>query len=133
MGTHVDNSDMVSFRTLAVPTLAAALLVAGGGAALADPPPWAHAHHGRTEGPPSGAAQPSQGEISGVIENVDYGAATITLATPRGPVVVAVRPTTSIYRGSEFATLSDLARGKRVTVDFSAADGALVAQIIRIR
>lgn len=124
---------MVSLRTLAAAALATVLIGSGGGYALAGPPPWAHGHHGKGAGAAPGAGQPAQGELSGTIESVDYGGPTITIATPRGPVLVAVTPTTSIYRGEQFATLSDLTRGTRVTVDFSSAGGQLVAQIIRIR
>jgi hypothetical protein len=112
--------------------LAAALLAAGGAFALADPPPWAHGH-GRTfvQGQPSSGQ--SHGVIAGTIAGVDYGSARLLLATPRGLVPVAVTPTTSIFRGSGFASLADLARGARVSIDFSEIEGRLVAQIIRIR
>lgn len=132
MASHVTQNDMVSSRTLAAAALALVLAGAGGGYALAGPPPWAHGHHDRGAAAP-GPAQPAQGELSGTIESVDYGGPTITIGTPRGPVLVVVTPTTSIYRGAQFATLSDLTRGTRVTVDFSSSGGQFVAQIIRIR
>lgn len=126
---------MASFRTLAAATLAAALAAAGGGFALADPPPWAHGHpHGHSEGAVAPAPVPAaHGSISGTIVGVDYGAASIIIATPHGIVPVAVTPTTSIFRGSGFASFTDLTRGARVSVDFSEIGGRLVAQIIRIR
>ena len=127
---------MASFRTLAAATLAAALAVAGGGFALADPPPWAHGHdHGRPEGAPMAPVPvpAAHGSISGTIVGIDYGAASIIIATPHGIVPVAVTPTTSIFRGSGFASFTDLTRGARVSVDFSEIGGRLVAQIIRIR
>lgn len=132
MGSRVDTNDMVCFRTLAAATLAAALLAAGGSFALADPPPWAHGHgrgHAEAAAPVPGA----HGVISGTIAGVDYGAASILIATPRGLVPVAVTPTTSIFRGSGFASFADLGRGARVSIDFSEIGGRLVAQIIRIR
>jgi Cu/Ag efflux protein CusF len=71
--------------------------------------------------------------LSGTIVGVDYGSASILVGTQRGVVPVAVTPTTSIFRGSGFASFSDLGRGARVEVDFTQIDGRLVAQIIRIR
>jgi hypothetical protein len=122
---------MASFRTLAASAaLAAAFLVAGGSFALADPPPWAHGHH---HGENGSAAPGAHGNLSGTIEGVDYGSASLLVATPRGLVPVAVTPTTSIFRGSGFASFSDIARGARVSIDFSESGGRLVAQIIRIR
>jgi hypothetical protein len=120
---------MASFRTLAAATFAAALVAAGAGLALADPPPWAHGHgHAASVAPvPAG-----HGNISGTIAGVDYGTASILIATPRGVVPVAVTPTTSIFRGSAFASFADLGRGAHVSVDFSEIGGRLVAQIIRI-
>jgi hypothetical protein len=121
---------MASFRTLAAATLAAVLVAAGAGFALADPPPWAHGH-GRTAN--IAPVPVGHGSISGTIAGVDYGSASILISTPRGVVPVAITPTTSIFRGSGFASFSDLDRGAHVRVDFSAINGRLVAQIIRIR
>lgn len=120
---------MASFRTLAAATLAAAFLAAGAGLALADPPPWAHGHgHAANLAPvPVG-----HGNISGTIAGIDYGSASILIATPRGVVPVAVTPTTSIFRGSALASFADLGRGAHVSIDFSEIGGRLVAQIIRI-
>ena len=75
----------------------------------------------------------SHAVVSGVIAGVDYGAAVILVATPHGVVPVAVTPTTSIIRGSSYASLADLGRGARVSADVSEIDGRLIAQIIRIR
>lgn len=111
--------------------LAAVFAAAGGAFAFADPPPWAHGHgHGREAAP----AFRSHGAIAGTIVGVDYGDASILVGTPHGVVPVAVTPTTSIFRGSRFASFSDLDRGARVEVDFTQGpSGRLVAQIIRIR
>ena len=135
MGNTVDSNDMASLRILATAALAAALLAGGGSFALADPPPWAHGHgHGRGETRAAVPAPATHGAISGTIVGVDYGSASILIAPPGGaPVPVAVTPTTSIFRGSGFASFADLARGARVSVDFSEIGGRLVAQIIRIR
>jgi hypothetical protein len=134
LGIRVDSSEMAVFRAFTVATLAAVLAAAGGGFALADPPPWAHGHghgHARTVDVAPGA--PSHGVLSGVLVGVDYAMGSILVGTPRGVVPVAVTPTTSIFHGSRFASFADLARGARVTVDFSAIEGRLVAEIIRIR
>jgi hypothetical protein len=125
---------MASLRTLAAATFAAALLAAGGSFALADPPPWAHGHgHGRGLAQGVVPIPPRHGSISGTIVGVDYGSASIMVATPGGAVPIAVTPTTSIFRGSGFASFTDLTRGARIIVDFSELGGRLVAQIIRIR
>lgn len=132
LGSRVDSNDMASFRTLAAATFAAVLVAAGAGFALADPPPWAHGHgHGAANTFMPAAA--SHGSISGTIVGVDYGGASILLATPRGAVPVAITPTTSIFRASGFASFTDLTRGTRVSIDFTDVGGRLVAQIIRIR
>ncbi len=122
---------MARFRTFAAATLAAVLVAAGGSFALADPPPWSHGH-GHDHGPAAPGPE-AHGVLTGRIAGVDYGSASILIATSRGLVPVAVTPTTSIFRGSGFASFSDLGRGARVRVDFSAIGGRLVAQIIRIR
>lgn len=132
MGIRVDTNEMASFRTLAAATLAAALLAASGSMALADPPPWAHGHGHVRESEGAGSPR-SHATVSGTIAGVDYGSASILIDTPRGMVPVAVTPTTSIFRGSSFASFSDLGRGARVSVDVTEIDGRLIAQIIRIR
>jgi hypothetical protein len=128
---------MAKVRAFRVATLAAIFAVAGCSFAIADPPPWAHGGHGHhrgREGAFAGEPAPSHGVLSGTIVGVDYGSASILVGTPRGVVPVSVTPTTSIFRGSRFASLSDLGRGARVEVDFTQGpDGRLIAQIIRIR
>jgi hypothetical protein len=123
---------MAIFRVLAASALAAVLWAAGGCFAFADPPPWAHGHHGHSRSF-EGNSAPSHGAVSGTVVGVDYAMGSILVATPRGIVPVAVTPSTSIFRGSRFGSFADLGRGARVTVDFSAEDGRLIAQIIRIR
>ena len=132
MGIRVDSSEMAFFRTAVSAGLAAVLAAACGTAAPADPPPWAHGHGHRPPVQASGAAR-SHGVVTGTIIGVDYGSASIVVGTSRGVVAVAVTPSTSIFRGSGFASFSDLARGARVSVDVSEIDGRLIAQIIRIR
>jgi hypothetical protein len=129
LGIRVDSNEMAVFRSLWVATLAAVLAAAGGAFALADPPPWSHGHGHATELAPPGR---SHGVVNGTIVGVDYGMASILIATPRGVVPVAVTPTTSIFRGPGFASFADLGRGARVTVDVSEVGGRLIAQIIRI-
>lgn len=122
---------MSLLRSLGTATLAAALSMAGAAFALGDPPPWAHAN-GRSNFLEGGPAR-SHAVVSGTIVGVDYGAATILVDTPDGRrVPVAVTPTTSIFRDSGFASLSDIGRGARVSIDVTEIDGRLVAQIIRI-
>lgn len=125
---------MALFRPFAATMLAAVLLAAGGSMASADPPPWAHGHrHKQNQNGDQSAGPRSHATVSGTIAGVDYGSASILVETPRGTVPVAVTPTTSIFRGSTFASFSDLGRGARVSVDVTEIDGRLIAQIIRIR
>jgi hypothetical protein len=132
LGIRVDSSEMAFFRTIGAATLAAALWAAGGtGFAFADPPPWAHGH-GHKADEQQGSPR-SHATVTGTIAGIDYLNASILVATPRGMVPVAVTPTTSIFRGSTFASFSDLGRGAHVSVDVSQIDGRLIAQIIRIR
>gem|GEM_PF-1836119 len=124
---------MAVFRAFTVATLAAVLAAAGGGFAFADPPPWAHGHgHGHARAAEA-APGPSHGALNGVLVGVDYAMGSILVSTSHGVVPLAVTPTTSIFHGSRFASFADLARGAHVTVDFSAIEGRLVAEIIRIR
>lgn len=118
---------MALFRSFAAAALAAALTAAGGGFAVAGPPPWAHGngHHKHAAGFLHGA-------VSGRIVGVNYGAAVILVGTRGGTVPIAVTPSTSIFRGSRFASFSDLGPGARVDVDVANVGGRLVAQIIRI-
>lgn len=119
---------MAWLRIFASTALAAALAAAGG-TALADPPPWAHGH-----GMPlvSGGVARSHAVVSGRIVGVDLPTASILVETPRGRVPIAVTPSTSIFRGENFASFAELGRGSRVDVDVSDIGGRLVAQIIRI-
>ncbi|HET7814394.1 MAG TPA: hypothetical protein VFL13_08460 [Candidatus Baltobacteraceae bacterium] len=118
---------MVAIRTL----LAAAMLALGTGAAFgmasAAPPPWAHAR-----GHLNFQAQPSSA-ISGTIAGIDYSSASILVATPHGLVPVAITPSTSIYRGSAYASFADISRGAHVDINAADVGGRLVAQIVRIR
>jgi hypothetical protein len=125
---------MAVFRVLTAATLAGVLAASGSGFALADPPPWAHGHgksHARAA--EDGLPAASHGVLSGVLVGVDYATGNILVGTSHGVVPVAVTPTTSIFHGSRFGSFADLGRGARVTVDFSAIEGRLVAEIIRIR
>ncbi len=122
---HVDSNDMAVLRTLKTAMLAAVLAAASAALAFADPPPG---HHGHAQG----RAQ-ADGVIAGTVVAVNYGMASIVVKTARGSVPVAVTPTTSVFRGSGFASFADLGKGMHVTVDVSRSEGHLVAQIIRIK
>ncbi len=78
-------------------------------------------------------ASPRHRVVSGTVVGVNYGTASMLVATAAGVVPVAVTPTTSIFRGSGFASFAEVGRGMHVTVDASQSGGRLVAQIIRIR
>ncbi len=113
--------------------MAATLAVGCGALAVADPGHH-HGHKTPATAPPGSYGVPrSHALVTGVIVGVDYGSANILVGTPHGLVPVAVTPTTSIIRGSSVASLPDLARGTRVSVDVTDMGGRLIAQIIRIR
>ncbi len=118
---------MVGIRSISVAVLAMLLAGAGAGFAVADPPPWAH-----IRGQSPGEAR-AHAVITGTVVGINYAVASILVATPHGLVPVAVTPSTSIYRGSGFASFADLGRGAHVEIDASDLNGRLVAQIIRIR
>jgi len=118
---------MAWLRIFASATLAAVLGAAGTGFAVADPPPWAH-----TVPLADGFAR-SHAVVSGRIVGIDFATASILVETTHGRVPIAVTPSTSIFRGDEFASFAELGRGSRVDVDVSEIAGRLVAQIIRIR
>lgn len=118
---------MAWLRIFASATLAAVLGAAATGFAVADPPPWAHAI------PLADGFARSHAVVSGRIVGIDFATASILVETPRGRVPIAVTPSTSIFRGEDFASFAELRSGSRVDVDVSEIAGRLVAQIIRIR
>ena len=143
LGNRVEKTYMAVFRFLALLVLAASLGVCGGSFALADPPA-SHGHgHGHGPGgqPQEQSDQSDQSPgaprfhavVAGTVVGVDYGSANILVGTPHGLVPVAVTPTTSIIHGSHAASLSDLGKGARVSIDVTDVGGRLIAQIIRIR
>ncbi len=86
-----------------------------------------------------GDARPSRaknrGVVAGEVADIDYGRGVIILQTQhRGKLEIVVSPSTSILgRENEYGTISDIARGSRLSVFISEVDGRLVAQIIHIR
>lgn len=106
-------------------TLAAVLAGTTGGAAYADAPhssPY-------TEDAPSHP----RGPISGTVSSVDYGRGQMVVNSRGRAVVIVILPSTAIYRGGAYATLTDLQAGMHVDISASESDGNLIAQIIRIR
>lgn len=73
------------------------------------------------------------GVIAGKIESVDYSAGSIRVRGPHGVQTVALVPSTTIYRGREYATLSDLRAGQLVEIAVYEVGGRLVAQSIRLK
>ena len=116
---------MVGIRAVFVAAVGALALWSGAGPAIAAPPPWAHGH--------ARAAAQQPGFLAGTIVGIDYTSASITVATPRGIVLVGVTPSTSIYRGNAFASFADINRGAHVDVNYAQIGGRLIAQYIRIR
>lgn len=77
----------------------------------------------------------NRGVVGGEVAEIDYGRGVIMLQTQhRGKIEIVVSPSTSIFdRENDYGTISDIARGSRVSVFISEVDGRLVAQIIHIR
>ena len=75
-----------------------------------------------------------RGTIGGEIAGIDFGAgAIIVFSGRRERFVIAVLPSTSIFRRREELGFSDLTVGMRVEVSVSEIGHRLVAQIIRIQ
>ena len=73
------------------------------------------------------------GIIQGRILAVDYSSGSIRIRGPHGIQVVAVVPSTTIYNGRGYATLSDLSGGQLVEIAAYEVGGRLVAQSIRLK
>lgn len=73
-----------------------------------------------------------RGTISGQVLGVDYGRGQLIVANARGRIAILVLPSTTIFRGRDYATLTDLTNGMHVQIEASEIDGRLIAQIIRI-
>ncbi len=115
----------------------AALIVAFAGLSFAVPPwtalaqtasPSANVYRSLESGRPVHDA----GEIRGRIESVDYPGGTLVVSSGRTKRVIAVVPSTTIYRRGEYSTLADLRRGQKVDISVYEVGGRLVAQTIRI-
>ena len=72
------------------------------------------------------------GVVRGAIEAVDYANGTISVRSARGVLSIAIVPSTAIYRGGQYATLSDLHRGEDVVADVYTVDGRLIARSINV-
>ncbi|MDP9023890.1 MAG: hypothetical protein M3N13_00760 [Candidatus Eremiobacteraeota bacterium] len=81
----------------------------------------------------SGKAAHDAGVFRGVVDDVDYAGATITIKTHGRNLVIAVVPSTAIYQGTQYGTFSDVHRGQSVEIAAYEVDGRLVAQTIRLR
>ena len=130
LGLARSHNDMAWRRILASATLAAAFIACGTGFAVADPPPWSN---GRPQPFVGNGMARSHAVVSGRIVGVDFASASILVQTSNGRVPIAVTPSTSIFRGNDFASFAELRGGSHVDVDVSDVGGRLVAQIIRIR
>ncbi|MBC5829513.1 MAG: hypothetical protein GIW98_04905 [Candidatus Eremiobacteraeota bacterium] len=75
-----------------------------------------------------------RGVVVGQVVDIDYGRGVVTLQTQhKGKLEIVVSPSTSILsRDNDYGTISDIARGSRLSVFISEVDGHLVAQIIHI-
>lgn len=80
----------------------------------------------------SGTPVHDAGQIRGRIVAVDYPAGEVTVRTGLRTRRVQVVPSTTIYRRGQYATLSDLRPGERVTIAAYEVSGRFVAQSIRL-
>jgi hypothetical protein len=80
----------------------------------------------------SGSARDA-GEIRGTISDVDYAGGSISVRERNHVLTVAIVPSTAIYRGHSYATLSDLRRGENVDAEVYTINGRLVARSIQLR
>ena len=119
---------MGKFAALA---LAFAVLAAVPLAAPADPPVMVPIPNPIYRSLESGKESHDAGTIRGVIESVDYSSGTLVVKSKGDRQIIAVVPSTAIYRGNEYATLGDLRRGQSVQVSVYEIGGRLVAQMIR--
>lgn len=97
--------------------------------ALSDPPPVPKNIYQSLE---SSKSHPAA-EVHGSIESVDYASGSIQVRSPNGLQTIAVVPSTTIYKGGDYAALSDLRKGQTVDVTLVEIDGRLVAQSIRLK
>ncbi len=109
--------------------LLASLILAAPSPALADPVAVPNPVYRSLE---SGKTTHDAGVLHGVVQSVDYSSGTIVLKNQRGTQEVTLTPSTAIYEGDQYATLSDLRRGQNVTASVYEVGGRLVAQMIRI-
>jgi hypothetical protein len=79
----------------------------------------------------AGKSARSAGALRGRIVSVDYSTGELTVQSGRETQSITVLPSTTLYHGRQYATLSDLHPGERVEIDISEIDGRLVAQTIR--
>ncbi len=106
--------------------LAAVLAGTIAGVAIADPPPRSNPYTGDAPSHP-------RGPVNGNVTGVDYGRGQLTVYSHGRNVVVVVLPSTAIYRGETYATLTDLQPGMHVEISVNEVNGNVIAQIIRIK
>jgi len=94
---------------------------------------FAYADQGRSNPFTGDAPSHPMGPVSGNVLSVDYGRNQLTVASHGRAIVVIVLPSTAIYRGERYATLTDLQAGMHVDISVNQVDGNVIAQIIRIR
>ncbi len=116
-------------RVLATLILVCVGLLAGAGSARAQTQtPTPNVYRALESGH---AARPAA-EIRGRIESVDYPGGTFAVRSGTTTRIIAVVPSTTIYRGGGYATFSDVRRGRNVDVTVYEIVGRLVAQMIRL-
>jgi hypothetical protein len=116
---------MKIFRMAIGVMLAAVLAGTSGGFAVAD----------STHSNPYTGDAPShpRGPVVGNLASVDYGRGQLSVLSSGRLITVVVLPSTAIYRGEKYATLTDLRPGMHVEISVNEVDGNVIAQTIRIK
>ena len=112
-------------RSLAVCAFVALLCGATSRPAFAEPPGRGFYAHDDDRSRDRGA-------IVGEVVSVDYGRGLLIVGSRRDRIPILVLPSTTIFRGHDYATLTDLTQGMHVQIQANEVDGRLIAQIIRI-
>jgi hypothetical protein len=79
----------------------------------------------------AGKPAKNAGRLRCRIVSIDYAADQLVVQSNHGNEIIAVLPSTTLYHGRQYETLSDLRAGQEVEIELSEIDGRLVAQTIR--
>lgn len=87
---------------------------------------------GPKEASPLGLHDGQPFNLSGTVEDIDYGANIVHLRARGEVVAVSLTPTTAINVRGESGSVADLRRGSHITIVGHVQDGALVALTVTV-